>query len=351
MAKESVSRTAAWRRIAVSIFTALAFTAGINFAFSTYITENPINTGISRVWQKWRMLERMELPVDWVVIGDSTCGQSVRPDLIKSETGETVANLCTVGNALVTNGVWQVQRYIDRFGPPRRVVALFAFETFERDGADLKSLLNQIPLQYGFWRNMPAKLPLTSGEEAQRLLQPFYSLYAYNLSAKALIRNLLDGQVASSAWRDLEGIERAQGFVMETRGEVARVLRESEIAAVKADGRVISMTPENKTALRALVAMSDEFGFDLYVANAPIAQRLYADRRFRPYFNSVNAELGAIVSQGRASRLIFEVPVQFPDEQLSDHEHIIGEAATAELTRRLVVEMRRLDANAETEAK
>lgn len=332
-----------WGRIVMTACVAVGVTIAVNVVYWSFVSDNPINTGISRLWQKWQMLERMEEPVDWVIVGDSTCGQSIRPDVIAEMTGESAANLCTIGNALLVNSAWQLQRYIERMGPPERVVALHTFETYGRNTDDLKTLLDQIPLRYGFWRRLEPSLPLSTREEIERLTRPLFALYSFNLSAQALLRNIVTGAEVSTAWGDLEFIERQGGFVGERNANPQRVADDSARVAQSRAGRSFEMTAENEAALEVMIALAERYGFQLYVANGPIAERLYADPDFRAYYDTITDKISGVIGDASNGHYIFVEPPQFPDDQLSDIEHIVGEEASRRLSRLLVEEVRRVE--------
>jgi hypothetical protein len=52
--------------IAVVVTTCLLVLA-VNVAAWHHLRAFPVNPGITRVWQKWQMLERLDKPADWLL--------------------------------------------------------------------------------------------------------------------------------------------------------------------------------------------------------------------------------------------------------------------------------------------
>ena len=73
------------------------------------------------VASKWRLLDRARA-TDTLVLGDSSCNQGVRPDVLGAALGGSVLNLCTIGDLLVINDAWMLEAYLRRHPPPARVV-------------------------------------------------------------------------------------------------------------------------------------------------------------------------------------------------------------------------------------
>ncbi|MEB3229478.1 MAG: hypothetical protein VKJ64_00600, partial [Leptolyngbyaceae bacterium] len=67
---------------------------------------------------KWTLLNNLEEPIDWLVLGDSSCNQGVIPEILSRELGGTTLNLCIFGPLLVFNDAWMLEQHIRQVGPP-----------------------------------------------------------------------------------------------------------------------------------------------------------------------------------------------------------------------------------------
>jgi len=152
-----------------------------------FLQKFPVHKGVNRLWQKWPLLEIQQEPVDWLIMGDSSCGQGLRPDIFEKNFGGNAINLCSIANATVINDAWQLQRYIEKVGPPKNLVLFYVFHIWERDEQQLIAMFDQIPLNWGFWNNLEPSITLTWYEQLELATRPVTALYSYNLSVQYLI--------------------------------------------------------------------------------------------------------------------------------------------------------------------
>src|SRR6266481_4586634 len=66
---------------------------GAVFALDRY----PVNRSNWLVREKWKLLDRTP-SVETLVLGDSSCSQGARPDVLDASLATHTINLCTVGN-------------------------------------------------------------------------------------------------------------------------------------------------------------------------------------------------------------------------------------------------------------
>src|SRR5262245_9968724 len=128
LAQEIVGPTTP-RKILLTLLGTVSVIALINLVF----VFQSMNLGYRVIQQKWEMLLDLKQPVDWIVLGESSGSEGVTPDIISQELGGKALNLCTIGNMLVVNDAWMLDKYIAKFGPPRGVVIVHVYDIWDRD--------------------------------------------------------------------------------------------------------------------------------------------------------------------------------------------------------------------------
>jgi hypothetical protein len=317
----------------------------VNLLAWAYLKTYPVNRGVSRVWQKWQMIEAQSAPSDVVIFGDSTCGQGIMPSVIEAKTGESALNLCTVANATAVNAAWQFEHYIGAVGAPRRAVFFFAHHLWERSADDLVTMFDQIPLERGFHRRLQPTLDLDFWSELEIATRPLRTMFVSNLSVDYVLSRelvaLLRGQdiERADALVDLVAVEETQGYVGSNQANPERVTAQSRSSAEAYAAREFVMTPENEAALRAICAAGTANGVDVYLANSSISAMLYNDPGFRTFYDKMVTRLSQIVSECPAMKYIMKEPAQFPPEQMDNEDHVVTDAVATRLTEALIAAM------------
>jgi hypothetical protein len=339
-----------WAALAIVLAATSVLVATVNLGAWAYLRTFPVNPGVSRVWQKWQLIELQKAPVDWLVLGDSTCGQGIIPDVVEEDTGETALNLCTVANATVVNGAWQLERYVERVGPPKKAIFFHAFHIWTRPTADLVSLFSEIPLEAGFYRRLSPPLDLGFLGDLDVMTRPLRTLWLSNLSVDYALRRevaaLFSSEpfVRSDAMADLDYIIRHKGYVSSNVAMPERVIKESAAYAKSYAKRNFEITADNEAALRAVCDLSRKYGFQVYLANSSISRILYQDPGFQTFYAKMVARLSAIVRDCPSMKYIMKVPAQFETKEMDNQDHVVTDAVAARLTRDLVAAVRDADA-------
>jgi len=313
-----------------------------------YLKEKPVNRAVSRVGQKWQMIEYLPRPVDWVVLGDSSCGQGIRPDILATELGGTAANFCTVANATVVNDAWMLQRYIEKFGPPKGVVLFHVFHVWERNADDFVKLFGQIPLQGNFWRHYEPAIALPLIQEIELIFSPFMSLWNSNLSVQQLLYGLgqrvgqkkVPHSYKTDAENDLEFLMRHSGFVEEKVPRPEKVERDIKTHIMKYSQAKFTISEVNLLALRVIIKNANKYRFPLFISNSSIAAGLYRDIGIKRFFSEMKSMLEEETIRGKAGLLVLQDPPQYLPEQMDNVDHVIGAENAADLTHRLAAAIR-----------
>lgn len=335
-----------WRNLAWMIVLTIGLVFLANLVAYACLKNYPANRAISRVWQKWQILEKLDRPVDWVIVGDSSCGQGVRPDVLRRELGVNAINLCTVANATIVNQAWMVERYIQKFGPPSAVVMFNVFHTWERESGDLISMLDQIPLPGDFWSSMHPPLSVDSGQAMLLHLKPILTLFSQNMSIQHLI-SMLPKAIAegsfrelSSATRDIESMIKAGGYTQENTARPEKVATDivKHIEAYK--DRPFRISQENLAALRSISELSLRHSFKLYVSNSSIANGLYAHPGILRFFTEMLTRLKSELAANANAVLVLQIPPTYDPDQMDNVDHVVGSEGAYDLTMRLTQSIR-----------
>ena len=326
-----------WRVLFVVGLAVTVIVGAANLLAWSYLQAYPINRGISR-----QLIERQTAPVDWLILGDSTCGQGIDPDVIEADTGGRALNLCTIANATVVNGVWQLQHYIERVGVPKKVVLFHAYHVWAREPRDLITMFDQIPLPPGFHKTMKPPIDLGWTGDLEVATRPLRTLMNMNLSIQYAVGREWDGLVSekrvvrTEAAEDLNFIIRHKGFISTELANPEKVLEQSRQSAAAYTGREVTIAASNAAALRAACELSKKYGFELYLANSSISRVLYQDPGFQLYYSKLVERLSAIVDECPGAHYVLKVPAQFEPSEMDNEDHVVGEANATRLTRRLL---------------
>ena len=334
-----------WRSVFSTLLLSLVVVVIVNLTAWQYLQKYPVNLGVTRVWQKWQMIERQVSPVDWLILGDSTCGQGIMPVEIEAVTGQSALNLCTIANASAVNGVWQLEHYLERVGTPQKVILFHAFHVWERGPDDLIAMFDQIPLEQGFHRRLSPPLHLGFFRELEILSRPFRTLFISNLSISFILKReisaLLKGKslVRSDALYDLEFVIRHKGYVGSNTPRPDRVIAQSRSSAISYASREFYITPDNEAALRAACDLAKRHNFKVYLANSSISRILYQDAGFQSFYKKMVNRLANISDECPEMEYIMQVPAQFDPEEMDNEDHVVTDEIAARLTNILIREV------------
>ncbi len=274
--------------------------------------------------QKWTLLGGLKRPVATLVLGDSSGNQAVMPALLDKSLPGGAVNLCTFGNMTLAGDVWMLDEYLRAHGPPKRVVAVHVHDILPR-GLNLTNV-SQIPRPWGFWRQQLPEAVEAPGNLVRLAVSrylplyartPAFTTFAYKPSEIGRLNYHIepDGFMPVTVQSDLEGHAR-------------RYLEDART-------KPFSVSPINRLAVRRLVEMSNQHGFDLYLANSPLYRSLYTQPEFRRYLDQMNAEFAVLVAAGRRTRRILVEPVLLDADALESVDHTNVRGAVV-YTRRLV---------------
>lgn len=328
---------ATWRRVLVMLVVTLLGVLALNFLAGLALERWTTNRGYWLIREKWRLLESMSAPVDWLILGDSACNQGIDPSIVAAELGGTAINLCTVGDMLAVNDAWMLDRHIERFGPPKHVIVAHVFDVWCREMRSLTTqpLLAKVPLEWGFWRGRKPTLRLKPPQVQQLMLARYAPLWAENTTLASWLRH------PALLWdRHME--LTPEGFMPHDTANPTNVRRDSKSSIDWVTKHPFKMSAINRKALEHIRALADQHGFDVYLAPAPLYDGLWDKAIFRGHYQAMLVTLDEIASTSPLLHVIHETDT-YPIEALENADHVVGPAAT-DFTRKLVARIKVLAA-------
>lgn len=318
------------RRLACLALGVLIGVLAVNEGARQVLRRTTPNIGYALVPQKWRLLLERERPVEWLVVGDSSCNQGLDPELLARQLGGEALNLCTVASSLALDAAWMLDLHLERLGPPRGVALIHAYHVWHRTLPPFATA--HVPLPWGFWRELEPRLD----PEAHWVLQSFLARYVPLLSENQSLKRLL--------MRPWDAAPRyrvdARGFMPAARGSRRALERDLRRRLAWLEGRPTpALSAENRAALERLGSLAGDHGFDVYLLNAPLADALAASPAFRRYRSGLTELLAGTAA--RHPRLHYlEREYVFPGAEMQNGDHLLAKAA-ARYTRSVAAEIGR----------
>ncbi len=334
-----MERRTALRRLALTVACALLVVVVANAIAGRLLDAHTTNKGYFLIHEKWRLLEdEATKPVDWLLLGDSSCNQGLDPAALTERLGGTALNLCTVADLLVVNDAWMLDRYIERFGPPKRVVVEHVYDVWHRRlGADLKpEILAEVPQPWGFWRDREPKLRLSRAQKWSLGLARYVPLYSESATLQSWLRE-------PSRFGRTFALD-ASGFMAHERSDVRQVKQDTRNHLRFLKGRKFAISRENQRALDRIAALSDEHGFDVFlVATSPVYEELAKSEDYKRYTGDIVRTLENHARGHSRVHVVLKRPVPFPARDMENADHLTAKAAKR-YTQRVAAEIEELTA-------
>ncbi len=316
---QEISKPSSWRRVIVEIIGSLVVLIIINFATIFYLGNYTTNFGYWTIHQKWKLLADLEQPVDWLILGDSSCNQGIMPEIFANELGEKAVNLCTIGNLGTVDDLWMLEEYIDRFGPPEHVVIVHVFDIWYRPLDQV--IFGQVPRFWGFWNQHTLGTALFEDDKVRQdtFLERYIPLYSQTRTITNILRTtlMLQHNPFQPDWR-LE----PDGFLVATEPHPDVVIAGAQDQIKFASENVFSISPTNDMAMQKIGVLADSYGFHVYLVNSPVYQGLYDDPAYQTYLAGVQQKLEEFDSD---SSYVFHISSvnTFPAEMMQNPDHLI----------------------------
>jgi hypothetical protein len=323
-----------WRKVIPLILLTLAMLILTNLLMIVYLDKNSLNYGYWTIHQKWNLLGDLDSPVDWLILGDSSCSQGVMPEIFKSELNQTAINLCTTGDMGTVDNLWLLEEYIERFGAPKNVLIVHTFDIWHRNFNPVR--LGQVPRPWKFWEDHSFGTEFMSDKDVRNetFIEHYVPLLSQNKTVRMIIRSTLAGNnnPFKSIWAMTEN-----GFVpaFQPKPEIVLAGEQQQLDFVSENPFTVSFI--NNQALQEMAELAERYDFNLYLANSPVFEDLYTNSDYQEYNQSLQSYLQDVANQSTNVQHIASVKT-FPAEQMQNPDHLIVSGAE-EYTRWLVGEI------------
>lgn len=292
-----------------------------NGLFAALLWTRPVNQGYYVARTKWQMLEALKEPVDYLLLGDSSCNQGLDPAVIEETLGGTALNLCTIGDMLLVNDAWLLQRYLERFGPPKAVLLAHVYDIWPRNDDNLKLMLWNIDMVSTRWRAFEPQLDLDLATKAHTRLGAYVPLYAQPLTV---------GDVLQRPWLLAKPLPHfAKGFMRLDTPRPEQVERDAAEHLTSLAMGEFTISAVNRAALARIVELARERSFPVYFAHSPVYEKLYASPAYARRITAIDA----LLAEYHDELEVLAEPAAFPAGAMESADHLTSAAARLHSTR------------------
>ncbi len=325
--RETTSRIR-WRRLAALALGVLFGVGAANEGARQLLRLATPNIGYALVAQKWRLLLERERPVEWLVLGDSSCNQGLDPQILAGELGGEALNLCTVASSLAVGAAWMLDWHVERLGPPRGVALIHSYHVWHRSLPPFATA--HVPLPWGFWRELEPQLAPDARWRFESFLARYLPLYSENQSLKRIL--MRPWEVRARYRVDARGF---MGVARGGRGALEKDARR-RLDWLERQPHLL-LSPENRAALERIGTLAGRHGFDVFLVNAPVADAIAAAPAFRRYQAGVAGMLAEAAARHPQLHYL-EREFVFAGAEMQNGDHLLAGAA-ARYTRSVAAEI------------
>jgi hypothetical protein len=274
------------------------------------------NLGYRVVRAKFALVDERREPVDWLILGDSSCNQALDPAVFERVTGESALNLCTIGAMLVVGDAWLLERYIDRFGPPRRgVLVSHAYDVWPRSDDRIATVAAQVPLPLS-WRFGRSLVPGELDEVIDATLGN-----AFPLASRPASTRMLLGQVVRDR---LPPPINGAGFMSGTTHR-EELLRADERDHIDRAGESSEISTINRSALERMAQLANG---PIVIVPTAIGAELWENTSVRERIRAAHSSVREAIASNERVLLLQSEPFLFAREALADAiDHLTTDAS------------------------
>lgn len=303
----------------LSLLGTLIFVIMFNFAAKLYLKQNTPNRGYWLINRKWEILLNQKKPVDWLILGDSSCNQGVVPTIVNERLNTSSINLCTIGDMLSLDNSWMLETYIQRFGTPKNILIVHVYDAWNR-GIN-RPVLAQVPLNWGYWKQVEPKVHFSKRDTLQLFIERYIPLYSENQSLSHLLKSPYDAFNHNQNFQLTE-----DGFMIWEKPNPEYVEAQRKMHLDFTRTNKFNLSSNNREALEHIAKLAEKHDFNVYIANSPIYEKLYEHKDFKAYFGQLQDTLDGYAAKSDRVHYIRE-PITFPKEEMENADHLVYSAA------------------------
>lgn len=300
---------------------ALVAFAACNLAAALYLQRYPVNPVDHRIADKWDLVDDPGGPVDWIIVGDSSCNQGIAPTVIEEQLGGRAVNLCTTGNLLAVEDAWALAAYLEEHPAPVGVIVGHVPDVWIRGARNLPT---------GLIRSTPGladaaeRHPPDVGVEISRLdslVARWLPMWNRRSSLRALVRS------PSSLFVSLES--SVAGFFpdLDEDANPAEVRADAAGHLDSVADRSVEISDANAAALEAIDELAVAHDFDVHVVTSPMFEDLWNDPTYRAWVRDIVGDVAGLTSTLERVQMALCDPTPFPATLMNNADHVTITAA------------------------
>ncbi|HEY4240982.1 MAG TPA: hypothetical protein VGM88_14260 [Kofleriaceae bacterium] len=307
------------RRVLGLVGALFAFVLVVNFGTLALLHARPANRSQWLTVEKWKLIDTAP-DADTIIVGDSTCNQGVRPDLLGQELGGTVINLCTTRGLMVLNDEWMVEAWLRKHHGLKRIVVVHTYDIWQHGLINNFLLtLGTYPQPWGFWEDFRQPLHLDTGEKALVAAGRWFPMYS---DQRSLEEYLAHPQRVFKKDFKLQ----PDGFMDWKQADPKGVHHDAKLHFQRL-GEPWVGADINGDSLATLVKLAAENHLELTLAPAPMFEGVWNDPRMPARYKQIHDWIHAHFPAAPGAYDIQDPPLTFPDTQMENVDHVVGDAA------------------------
>lgn len=280
----------------------------LNATSCIFIFNHDPNYGYKIMKKKWNLISNQKEPVDWLILGDSSCNQGFDTDTALYKHGYTTLNLCTVGGGLLIDDGILLKEYYEKVGPPKQgVILIHVYDIWERSGGEA-----QIRSLYPFGGTNVSKSLLT---DIKANLLRIFVLYSKNKSILSLLANGLNDTK----------FEFTQNGTMKM--EKSQIETDTEQDSVEHINRLLEnqthINTSNLHDLNAIVSFVSDSKKDIHLFMSPMYNRTFEHTFFKHHYQKITQGINSFVQSRNLNIRLHLEPMLFDKNELEGIDHLL----------------------------
>ncbi|MCP5094545.1 MAG: hypothetical protein GY943_03205 [Chloroflexi bacterium] len=307
--------------VTITVMATILIILLINFITFWYLKWYPGNSGYWLVEQKWNMLNALDEPVDWLILGDSSGNQGVVPEVLVGDTAVSAINLSTVASMTTVNDVWMLQTYIDSFGPPESVLIVHVHDIWSRNINH--TYLAKVPMPLGSWETLTPPIKTNIAEEFHILLSRYAPIYTENTTvSKIIYESIFELEPLFEERFQLQPAGNMLFSKLSSEG-LAKDVERHFYQVRKQDFKISTI---NQTALERLSMLAEKHQLDIYIVNSPLYDGMFRDEAFQQHYAAMQEQMHQFSSQSDYIHFL-DITAVFPADDMQNVDHIAKSGA------------------------
>ncbi len=346
--KETATPTVTPLRLAAVVVIMALTVLAANWGAGRFLDRRGTNLGYVYIAHKWHVLGTLDAPIDWLMVGDSSGSQGYDPTVVESLTQKSSINLGTIGNFGLQDDLWMLEEYIERFGPPERLILIHVYDVWHRRFKP--KLVGRIPRPWVLDDEVIERYEFDEDQQQEIFLNRYVRLFAERTSLRKTLEyswlrlTSTEEELAEIRAKDRklpkEDPELTDSGFVRMCGALPAALKRDARGHMRFIGkRRFRISKDNRTALLAIADLAAEHDFAVHIVPGPVYERLRIKPKFKKYFEAEVRGLKKVVRSHPQVHVVDEI-LGFDGDMLQNVDHITCEA-TEQYTRWVVEKVQR----------